>query len=82
MLFLKCVFLLVPGISSSKAATVGLGAVQVGHYAQTICEYKNIKIVNSALIDNFLFQVVMTAVATWLVDKTGRRVLLIVCITV
>ncbi|KAG8389934.1 hypothetical protein BUALT_Bualt01G0030500 [Buddleja alternifolia] len=38
------------GISSSNAATVGVGAIQV----------------------------IATAVATWLVDKTGRRILLIV----
>lgn len=42
--------IIVLGVTSSSAATVGLGAVQV----------------------------IATAVTTWLVDKSGRRLLLLV----
>lgn len=38
----------------------------------------NIMIVNSVLVISFLFQVIATGISTWLVDKSGRRLLLIV----
>ena len=71
---------IVTGISSSEAATVGLGAVQVCIIKPRlrIMFHVNIMIVNSVLVISFLFQVIATGISTWLVDKSGRRLLLMV----